>query len=118
MIADIPADVGARRSADAGSKQVSRSMTTETREFLDKVRHRRARRDPRWTFRRADDAGQSLMTTETREFLVPTVPVGMPSSTLCVVLLEGRGASRTAFPMQSIGYEIGPHLRAHRDPSM
>jgi hypothetical protein len=58
MIADLPAEVGARRSADAGSKEVSRSMTTETREFLYKVR-----------YRRAEPAGRSLMTTETREFL-------------------------------------------------
>jgi hypothetical protein len=31
--------------------------------------------------------------------------------------LEGRGASRTAFPAQNMRNEIGHHLRAHRDPS-
>ncbi len=48
-------------------------------------------------------------------FLVPTLCVGMPSRTLCVLqersrTLAGRGASRQAFPRRAWEREIIKHL--------
>ena len=73
-----------------------------------------------WNFR-GGLSHTTLPELSERSRLVPTVPVGMPSRTLCVLFRwpggaasRRRGASQTAFPRESAMHD--PQVRSRRHP--